>query len=331
VPLVTGDASNPYQFTGEAWDEEVELLYLRARYYQPETGRFITKDPWAGDVWRPGTLNQYAYVLDNPVNLVDPMGLNGDGPVGSLPSDPPPVVRWLRDEMVQNAQSDVLHVISLFNALSARSPSPSSTAFKLDALATFGWQVRQKGPWDPKPYIEKTFEPYYYHKVRDYWYYYDLWGNIMFGYLGTAAGFSESELLNGAGLEQIGSDIGYALQYRDVCRLPRPREGWKNALRLWTWDHPEDRVTSKIGVRLWNLYGLNVQVQHIVSAVVEGGDRGEIARYSLPVFIFNPDYRERFRNEPWYRKFEQEYWTRMLRDPAKEIRGLLEESGEGGE
>ena len=64
VPLVGGDAYNPYQFTGEAWDAEVALLYLRARYYQPETGRFITKDPWMGDIWRPGTQNGYVYVQD---------------------------------------------------------------------------------------------------------------------------------------------------------------------------------------------------------------------------------------------------------------------------
>jgi len=75
VPVVGGDASNPYQFTGEAWDVEVELLYLRARYYQPEVGRFVTKDPWAGDVWRPGTLNRYAYVQNSPVNSTDPTGL----------------------------------------------------------------------------------------------------------------------------------------------------------------------------------------------------------------------------------------------------------------
>jgi RHS repeat-associated protein len=75
VPVVAGDASNPYQFTGEAWDEEVELLYLRARYYQPEVGRFITKDPWVGDAWEPGTLNRYAYVQNNPVNSTDPRGL----------------------------------------------------------------------------------------------------------------------------------------------------------------------------------------------------------------------------------------------------------------
>jgi len=81
VSVVEGDESNPYQYTGEAWDAEVELLYLRARYYQPEVGRFITKDSWAGDIWRPGTLNGYAYVVNNPVNLLDPTGMDAPGPI----------------------------------------------------------------------------------------------------------------------------------------------------------------------------------------------------------------------------------------------------------
>jgi RHS repeat-associated protein len=85
VPVVAGDASNPYQFTGEAWDEEVELLYLRARYYQPETGRFITKDPWPGKASRPRTLNHYAYFANNPTGYVDPKGLEGGEPGGICP------------------------------------------------------------------------------------------------------------------------------------------------------------------------------------------------------------------------------------------------------
>ena len=80
VPLVGGDVYNPYQFTGEAWDAEVGLLYLRARYYQPEVGRFITKDPWGGDVWRPSTLNKYSYARSSPVTRTDPEGLDGHGP-----------------------------------------------------------------------------------------------------------------------------------------------------------------------------------------------------------------------------------------------------------
>jgi hypothetical protein len=49
-------------------------LYLRARYYQPEVGRFVTEDPWMGDTWRPGSLNRYVYVVNNPVNFIDPTG-----------------------------------------------------------------------------------------------------------------------------------------------------------------------------------------------------------------------------------------------------------------
>jgi RHS repeat-associated protein len=78
VPVVAGDASNPYQFTGEAWDAEVELLYLRARYYQPDTGRFIAKDPWAADILRPSSLNRWVYVENNPVNSRDPTGHCGE-------------------------------------------------------------------------------------------------------------------------------------------------------------------------------------------------------------------------------------------------------------
>jgi RHS repeat-associated protein len=79
VQLVGGEVYNPYQFTGEAWDAEVELLYLRARYYQPEVGRFITKDPWRGDTWEAATLNRYAYARNGPVNSTDPSGLQDGG------------------------------------------------------------------------------------------------------------------------------------------------------------------------------------------------------------------------------------------------------------
>jgi RHS repeat-associated protein len=90
VPLAGDGVPNPWQFTGEAWDAGVELLHLRARYYQPGTGRFITKDPRPGNVWRPGTLNGYVYVGNNPANWVDPTGLQCVGPdCGPQPSGVP--------------------------------------------------------------------------------------------------------------------------------------------------------------------------------------------------------------------------------------------------
>ncbi len=47
---------------------------LRARQYDPGTGRFLTPDSWEGDTTRPETLNKYTYAHANPVNRTDPSG-----------------------------------------------------------------------------------------------------------------------------------------------------------------------------------------------------------------------------------------------------------------
>ena len=66
---VTGESHNPFRYCGEYLDAESGLIYLRNRYYDPQTGRFITEDP-AKD----GT-NWYVYCGNNPVMFVDPSGL----------------------------------------------------------------------------------------------------------------------------------------------------------------------------------------------------------------------------------------------------------------
>jgi hypothetical protein len=50
------------------------MVYLRARYYAPGMGRFLTRDTWEGDVNRPLSLNKWSYVEENPINLIDPSG-----------------------------------------------------------------------------------------------------------------------------------------------------------------------------------------------------------------------------------------------------------------
>jgi RHS repeat-associated protein len=62
-------------YTGEWWDDGAGLLYLRARWYDSVVGRFTQLDPWSGNFTRPGTLNGFSYVLNNPVQLIDPSGL----------------------------------------------------------------------------------------------------------------------------------------------------------------------------------------------------------------------------------------------------------------
>jgi len=67
-------ASTEFSFTGEQNDPN-GLEYLRARYYDPATGRFLGQDPADADYNAPGTLNRFVYVLNNPANLLDPTGL----------------------------------------------------------------------------------------------------------------------------------------------------------------------------------------------------------------------------------------------------------------
>jgi RHS repeat-associated protein len=63
-----------WTYTGEQNDPN-GLLYLRARYYDPVIGRFLTRDPFRGFLFTPQSLNQYVYVRNNPVNWIDPWGL----------------------------------------------------------------------------------------------------------------------------------------------------------------------------------------------------------------------------------------------------------------
>jgi len=107
----------PYTFTAREFDPETGLYFYRTRYYNADTARFLQEDPigFAG-----GDLNLYTYVLNQPINWVDPWGLAGDCP--DVPTAPPGVDI---DRNIQEAE---------------RRWNPF----------WFRKQVRNKGPWDYK-------------------------------------------------------------------------------------------------------------------------------------------------------------------------------------
>ena len=65
---------NPYRYCGEYYDKETEEVYLRARYYEPGVGRFITRDTFTGENDEPLSLHLYAYCANDGVNAWDPSG-----------------------------------------------------------------------------------------------------------------------------------------------------------------------------------------------------------------------------------------------------------------
>ncbi|MFH1440614.1 MAG: RHS repeat-associated core domain-containing protein, partial [Candidatus Omnitrophota bacterium] len=67
---------NNYRYRGEQFDSEIDLIFLRQRYYDPLIGRFITKDPLPGIFRNPQTKNPYPYCNNNPINFIDPTGEN---------------------------------------------------------------------------------------------------------------------------------------------------------------------------------------------------------------------------------------------------------------
>lgn len=70
--------ANPIKYAGQYYDEELGMYYLRARYYDPSIGRFISVDKQEGSIIEPLDMNQYVYCRNNPIMYVD---LNGEAVV----------------------------------------------------------------------------------------------------------------------------------------------------------------------------------------------------------------------------------------------------------
>jgi RHS repeat-associated protein len=62
--------TQPYTYTGREWEPEAALYFNRARFYSPEFGRFISKDPFG----EKGGINLYGYTANDPLNATDPNG-----------------------------------------------------------------------------------------------------------------------------------------------------------------------------------------------------------------------------------------------------------------
>lgn len=101
----TGTLTNPFRYTGREFDPETGIYQYRMRYYDPSVGRFLSEDPVG---FNGGDYNLFAYVLNSPTGLVDPLGLQHQ-PGG--PWHPAPGVPFRCQGGLNRTQGDSCDVI----------------------------------------------------------------------------------------------------------------------------------------------------------------------------------------------------------------------------
>ncbi|MDM5140240.1 DUF6531 domain-containing protein [Aeromonas bestiarum] len=132
------EVATPLRFQGQYYDAETGLHYNRHRYYQPETGRFITPDP----IGLAGGLNHYQYA-PNPIGWVDPLGLmnkpgqcpDSEKVVEKKMEGPRPPVVHLDPQDIRFSQNSVS-----FNKTERGSGKPYTYDDLVASMRENGWQ-----------------------------------------------------------------------------------------------------------------------------------------------------------------------------------------------
>lgn len=101
----TGSTPNNYLYRGEQYDPDLGFYYLRARYYNPQSGRFVAKDPYPGHIDIPATLHRYLYTGANPISCRDPSGMDAELEAGEIETEISASTE--AEEGLENVRNDV--------------------------------------------------------------------------------------------------------------------------------------------------------------------------------------------------------------------------------
>jgi RHS repeat-associated protein len=81
----SGSLTNSFRYAGREFDTETGLYYMRARYFDPATGRFLSEDPTGFDG---DAVDFYGYAGENPTNFIDPFGEQQGAGTTTAPAPP---------------------------------------------------------------------------------------------------------------------------------------------------------------------------------------------------------------------------------------------------
>ncbi|MBN1876746.1 MAG: hypothetical protein JXA33_21155 [Anaerolineae bacterium] len=265
----TGGQQTGLGYTGEWQDAYSALVYLRARWYDSGMGRFTTSDSIAPDFQNPSSSHRYIYSENNVVNLTDPSGLT---PYLQYPNNPYDLTNWLYQELAFNSNSYYVRRIRELG-LGGHFNLGKEAVDSARAFAAFYFLVRDKAKWDFKHKINNELGQ----KVallngeELHWYEYSVTGNVHYGFVGRAAGFTAFELYAGAGYAEI-KDPAHIKRGEACCPeacLVAAIEDvnlYEGCIKLgcyyinpdWTksfFDDPQDQASVEFGIQMYNAYG----------------------------------------------------------------------------
>ena len=219
---------NHFRFKSYYWDSETELYALQTRYYSPEWGRFVNADGIMGANQDILGYNLYAYVSNNPVNFSDPSGLlsvpfgpnaladfqnrYNNAAAAGIPMPNNPISGAKNTLTAPDYSAPINQVVK--NNITTVQVEKAYINSSILSLSYFYDQVDKGGPWD--------------YKLKDQWkngidasylglYGVFIWdgqamnaeqfGNMHYGIVGTAMGYSPTMLFMGGGYADKGKSF----------------------------------------------------------------------------------------------------------------------------
>ena len=168
---------------------------------------------------------------------------------------------WIFKQIKVNHGSAIVALLREFNTLQWHESLLEYSTEKATALVSWKDLVNNGAQWDHKSEIIEKFGKWSHDPTTNTFYFFDIWSNIHYGFIGAAAGFSEWMLLAGAGYAQVNagtSPPGY---------WSRRFETLGDADFLAAFDDPLDQVAIKIGVNLYETRGGALTVDDLIKQV----------------------------------------------------------------
>ncbi len=156
--------------------------------------------------------------------------------------------------------------------------SEIATAFKM-----FYDAVKSDAVWDHKRYLNDKGT--WYNHTDGYSYYFDIWANLHYGYIGRYVGFHAAILLEAAGLAQVGSDLRTKSGFRNLANKMIALQVTPGVQTFQELDNQGDQLSIRLGIELFRRHPTpNANLTSEIVAMVETARWGSEQRKPTPRF-----------------------------------------------